>query len=484
VDMVEQAKPIRKTPHTLAKEAALAAAKAKAATKPPSKKRNFNQERKSTAPPKKKAKKDDDDGSVSSASISSSSKEVVPKKSKPRASSESSIASGSTKSTKSSVSATKTSKAQPPKAARAKLDPNSVEYWKSKYADLRNQASDKLSQAKSQILGLKNTVKTLGNNASLVRMEKETKDLVWKVCKNEKFRTVKFISDEAQLFEVTEQVLDSFDWDDYSFVDEDAGYEENRRTELNKIVTDNRAAWIKTYHKEVLAAFNKRRSYAQEWCKDQVFKLLNKGEDVPTPALIMKCAQRKINPKSESEMEVFVWMWEHLLPGVGGAKLHWSPSVRHFNTISEAHLPNEPNKLCLPVSSEAFLVLIYEGCYAKWNAIHKWVKANPDKKFNKETEERKKPIYKSKYFDTATGQKMFGGVPPETLLRFNEIKALIKKGRASKKSAKLEAKCLALVQKECEIEQQEGEEDQGSNSKKKKRAPVIPEAVKTYGDEE
>jgi len=246
-------------------------------------------------------------------------------------------------------------------------------------------------------------------------VNKETKDRVWKTCKNEKFRTVKFISSESQLMQVTEEVLDSYQWDSYTYYGEDDNETEEETAERKRcsaIISTNRALWTKTYHKEVLAAFNKRRSYTQEWCKDEFFKLLDAGKTPPQPKLILKIAQQKINIKSSAEMEAFVWYWDHLLPGVEGAKQYWSPSYRHHDTISNAHLPNEENKLCITLGSEAFLALIYDGCYPKWLAIHEWQKANPGQKFSEAKGERKKPIYKSKYFDNTAGQKMFGGVPP------------------------------------------------------------------------
>jgi len=149
-----------------------------------------------------------------------------------------------------------------------------------------------------------------------------------------------------------------------------------------------------------------------------------------------------------------VLAWDHLLPGVGGAKQHWSPNIRHHDTISNAHLPNEENKLCITLGSEAFLALTHDGCCPKWLAIHhEWQKANPGQAFCKAKEERKKPTYKNKHFDNATGQKMFGGAPPQTLECFIELKELVKKGRENKRCAKLELEeaCLALVQKENEV---------------------------------
>ena len=375
-------------------------------------------------------------------------------------------------------------------------DKNTAEYWKNLYKQTVEVTNKRLQKARdivqnknNEIVGLKKTVKHLGEIIPHECVNKETKDKVWKTCKNEKFRTVKFISSESQLMQVTEEILDSYKWDDYTYWEEEEDETDDeiqRRENSNAVISNNRALWIKTYHKEVLAAFNKRRSYTQEWCKDEFFKLLEAGKTPPEPKLILKIAQRKVNLKKQEEMKAFVWYWDHLLPGVGGAKQYWSASIRHHETISKAHLPNEENKLCITIGSEAFLALIYDGCYPKWLAIHEWQKANPGQAFCKAKEERKKPIYKSKYFDNATGQKLFGGVPPETLEYFIELKELVKNGRESKRCAKLEEACLALVQKENQVLEEEEEEDdsEGSSKKKKRKAVVLPKEIKTFGDEE
>jgi hypothetical protein len=251
------------------------------------------------------------------------------------------------------------------------------------------------------------------------------------------------------------------------------------------IVDANRKVWIKSYHKEVLAAFNKRRSCTQEWCKDEYFKLLAAGKTPPDPKLILKCSQRKINPQDDDEMEAFAWYWDHLLPGVGGAKHCWSPIIRHHNLISKAYLEDNESKLCIPASSEAFIALIYEGCFPKWNAIHEWQLANPGLKFSDAKEERKKPIYKSKFFETATGQKMFGGVPPETLIYFNELKGKINKARTHKnnikKTLQLEQACLDLVQKKANVVVEQEKEEEPST---KKRKETVVTEIQTFGDEE
>ena len=407
-------------------------------------------------------------------------------------------ASDSSSSSASSKPSVKKSKRPPPLDPKTgkPLKASTVEYWKARYKEAVQDTNDRLVKARTvlnnknnEIEGLKVTVKHLGDSIPKGMVDDETKKKVWKTCKNEFFRTVKFISSEKQLVQVTEDILDSYEWDDYMYFEEEedeTAEDRKQRQKNNDIVAANRATWIKTYQKEVLSAFNKRRSYTQEWCKDEVTKLLHAGKVPPHPKAIKKCAMWKINPKNADEMKVYAWYWDKLLPGVGGAKHYWSPSIRHHCTISKAHLNNAENKLCIPVSSEAFIVLVYEGCYDKWLAMHKWQKENPNKKFHREMEERKKPIYKSKYFETTSGQKLFGGVPAETLQLFVQLKDAIKKGRKTPKTAKLEEACLALVQEENQVAEDDEEEDaEGSGKKNKKgRAKMMEEEIETFGDEE
>jgi len=187
---------------------------------------------------------------------------------------------------------------------------------------------------------------------------------VWKTCKNEKFRTVKFTSSESQLMQVTEEILDSCEWPNCMHWEEEDNQTDCDRAECkwnNSTISNNCTLWIKTHCKDLLAAFNKRSSCTQEWCKDdEFFKLLEAGKTPPEPKLILKMPQLKINVKNKAEMDASVWHWEHLLPGVGGANQHWSPNIRHHNTNSNAHLPNEENKLCITLGSEALLALIFD----------------------------------------------------------------------------------------------------------------------------
>jgi len=122
------------------------------------------------------------------------------------------------------------------------------------------QAMHIVEDKNSEILGLKKTVKHLGEIIPKECVNKDTKDKVWKTCKNEKFHTVKFISSESQLMQVTEETLDSSQWPNYTYWEEEDNEtdDEIEEREWSKaIILNNRTLWIKTHHKEVLAAFNK-----------------------------------------------------------------------------------------------------------------------------------------------------------------------------------------------------------------------------------
>jgi len=248
-----------------------AKAAAKANKKPPlPTKRNFNAEKRiassqsSTAA--KRSKKDHDDGSTTGEEPYHNGSETEEDKSLIAETQSKKHGKNSTKSIKSASSQSSSSKLS--------KDKNTAEHWKNMYMQTVDLTNKKLQRARhivedknSEILGLKKTVKHLGEIIPKECVNKDTKDKVWKTCKNKKFRTIKFISSESQLMQVTEEILDSYQWPDYTFwgeEDNETDDEIEQHERSNTIISNNHNLWIKTYHKEVLAAFNKRRSYTQE----------------------------------------------------------------------------------------------------------------------------------------------------------------------------------------------------------------------------
>ena len=100
-----------------------------------------------------------------------------------------------------------------------------------------------------QIVGLKKTIKKIDFGPA-VNMNKDTIDKVRYAVRNDKFRTVKFIGDETQLFEVTEDILESFQWDDYTFFEEEENETKEEKAQWDEYVSDCDAAEAVAYEQQ------------------------------------------------------------------------------------------------------------------------------------------------------------------------------------------------------------------------------------------
>lgn len=134
---------------------------------------------------------------------------------------------------------------------------------------------------------------------------------------------------------------------------------------------------------------------------------------------------RNIDLNNDEEVVAFKWYWEVALRKIGGV-LPWSERIRHFTTISRAVCPQDPSLLWMDISTEAFLVLLWENCLPKWTETLAWKKANPSKKAVKRSKTTKNmKQFKAKFTTQDGGQKPFGGWGPTGITRFNEIYDLI-----------------------------------------------------------
>ena len=110
------------------------------------------------------------------------------------------------------------------------------------------------------------------------------------------------------------------------------------------------------------------------------------------------------------------------IAGVSG----WGDRVRLYTTLSRAKFPRDPALPWLDISSEAFFVVLWENCSAKWKESLIWKKANPSKKAlerNKATKHL--PQFKAKFTTQDGGQKPFGGWGGTGINRYNAIYDLI-----------------------------------------------------------
>lgn len=110
----------------------------------------------------------------------------------------------------------------------------------------------------------------------------------------------------------------------------------------------------------------------------------------------------------------------------------WDERERHYTTISEAVFPADPAKKNFHISTEAFLVLLWENCRDKWQACLQWLAnpANRGQKLPKRTKTNKHmDIFQSRYTTQDGGQQRMGGWTPEGITRYNEIFRLIEQAK-------------------------------------------------------
>lgn len=127
------------------------------------------------------------------------------------------------------------------------------------------------------------------------------------------------------------------------------------------------------------------------------------------------------------EFEVMVWYWDVLMRKVMG-KIGWDVSDRHYTTLTKATFPHDRKVPNFDVSSEAFVVLVYENCYQKWTKTMEWKQANPGQKLPTRSKTNKNdPIFKTIYTSQDSGQQKNGGWTNLGIERYNGIYDAISK---------------------------------------------------------
>ena len=115
----------------------------------------------------------------------------------------------------------------------------------------------------------------------------------------------------------------------------------------------------------------------------------------------------------------------------------------------------------ITVGTEAFLVALYQNCYAKWQHIAEENKAgrkNPDRKHEK---------MRTAFIDSDAGQARWGGWNKTGREYFKEVAGKIQSGRAEDHVQEMEKACLARLRDKYEIE--ERDKKRGSKAGKKRK---------------
>lgn len=133
------------------------------------------------------------------------------------------------------------------------------------------------------------------------------------------------------------------------------------------------------------------------------------------------CLIRDIDLTDPGEYTAFKWYWEVALRKVGGVA-GWDKRIRHFTTISKAPFPQDPSLQQIDISTEAYVVLLWDNCFFKWNETLVWKKKHPNRKLTaRRVNTKHMTIFKAQYTSQDGGQKKLGGWGPEGINRFNAI---------------------------------------------------------------
>ena len=171
--------------------------------------------------------------------------------------------------------------------------------------------------------------------------------------------------------------------------------------------------------------------------------------------MVYDCATRKFKPPQsgaphteyeayQKKVEFFAWYWDKLLGTAAGASSWWRDSIRHNQVISQAKYKGLE---CVPVGSEAIVVLILENNKKRWTNTFKDSKFGTDKmwKLPRKKDHPDLHKYTQVYSSSVKGAKTYGGWSNAGRRRYNQLKNLVAAGRNQAHTAQLEEDVLARV---------------------------------------
>ena len=145
---------------------------------------------------------------------------------------------------------------------------------------------------------------------------------------------------------------------------------------------------------------------------------------------------------------MFYWYWNVGIGKVMGAA-NWPETERYYTTITEAIFKHDKTKMLFDVSSEVWIVLLFENCEFKWRAGANWMIEHNGKDVPKRTKENKHEDYHKTFYTTQDGGQKKGksGWLDIGLERYNVLYGMIfesKFGMTPDIAAKMKARGEAI----------------------------------------
>jgi hypothetical protein len=189
-----------------------------------------------------------------------------------------------------------------------------------------------------------------------------------------------------------------------------------------KALTYAENAWNDENSDLVRTGLNEARNYAQSQCRCKAQKLLRHGKYLPTPKEVLVCAMRGDVGKTDQTMAIFDLYWDEWLFCILG-KPNWDVRFRHHGCISTTYDPSQGNRRRVTIGSEAFLVLMFENCYDKWQYM---MEENMAGRIHVNKHKR----METPYTDPLAGQNKYGGWNPAGKKRFKALGDMIHAAQA------------------------------------------------------
>ncbi len=227
--------------------------------------------------------------------------------------------------------------------------------------------------------------------------------------------------------------------------------------------------WIATYKNDVRQAINNQRNYVHQELHTHMEAIFRKGEGSTMPNLEeMQQIVFRDNMDDECDKNVkdklcalFIEYWRTLMPKVAG-HWSWSPNKREYYLLSFGKQDREDPEADYLVSpsDEAFLVVLWENCYAKWAYLDECRR-------NGTQPDPKDPKMITPYSSSKSGQKKFGGWTKEGIEKYDKYLKDIVENRKTNKAflTALEGDTLAAIRS---LEKTQEREDSRKSKKKMK----------------
>jgi hypothetical protein len=273
---------------------------------------------------------------------------------------------------------------------------------------VREELVGKYHSALATVGGRKSS--SLAKNAGMVmQIKKVTKKKLW--------RMVKFIGNDAQLMKAARMVLDLLNLKDYLHKE---GETDDRKKDIDVRV----AEWLALYSTDVRAAINENRSYVQSEMKKIALGWLKQGKTLLPFEDFKKIALRDLADRDGNYDETLEEQFDLYLVMVSACagSATYGDKQRRSDPVSTASFGN---KLAVPPSTEAMVLVMYENCHQKWLNMHQRkeidkIPGDIPKYSSRRHEETKE--WMGKYSDSCSGNSPYGGWGADGIKQFNELK--------------------------------------------------------------